>query len=183
MLCRSHLPFLCPVEFSVLVDVSSERCCQTAAVGEDNICSLYQFTISSANTQPADKGERTYLILHFSLSLSRLIQRTSACLWECCTGKMSDLFILFTLFTLLFTLFTQIKRCHFPPSLYLCKNRNKSENMFRHVLSHNGKNALKDSQDPGETLIFFWPTAYLIAGFPSSCTFSWDNSWTKRLKT
>lgn len=63
MLCRAYLPFLCPVEFSVLVDVSSERCCQTSAVSEDDICSLYQFTISSANTQPADKGECAYLIL------------------------------------------------------------------------------------------------------------------------
>lgn len=45
----------------MLVDVSSERSCQISAVGEDDISSLYQFTISSANTQPTDRGERTYL--------------------------------------------------------------------------------------------------------------------------
>lgn len=45
-------------EFSVLVDVSSEGSGQNSAVGNDDVSSLYQFTISSANTQPADRGER-----------------------------------------------------------------------------------------------------------------------------
>lgn len=58
-----HLPFVCPVEFSVLVDVTSERSCQISAMGEDDISSLYQFAISSANTQPTDRGECTYLHL------------------------------------------------------------------------------------------------------------------------
>ena len=55
--------FLCssPVEFSMLVDITSERGCQISAVGEDNISSLYQFTISSANTQPTDRGEHTFI--------------------------------------------------------------------------------------------------------------------------
>ena len=55
--------FVCPVEFSVLVDVTSEKSCQISAMGEDNISSLYQYTISSANTQPTDRGECTYFHL------------------------------------------------------------------------------------------------------------------------
>lgn len=61
--CTSHyvdLTFYLP-EFSVLVDVSTERNFQISAVGDDDICSLYQFTISSANAQPIDRGEHTYL--------------------------------------------------------------------------------------------------------------------------
>lgn len=53
------LPF-CPVEFSVLVDVGMERRSQSSAVGEDVISPCYQFTISSANTQPTDRGEHIY---------------------------------------------------------------------------------------------------------------------------
>lgn len=110
MLCGSYLPFLRPVEFSVLVDVSSERCCHTSAVGEDDICSLYQFTISSANTQPADKGECTYLILHFLLSLYRLInapQKVHGSRNAALTKRR-----------LVYFIYTQIKHCHVPPSLY-----------------------------------------------------------------
>lgn len=51
-----------PAEFSVLVDVS-EGSCQNSAVGNDDVSSLYQFTISSANTQPADRGETPRLYL------------------------------------------------------------------------------------------------------------------------
>lgn len=54
---------VCRAEFSVLVDVSTERSCQMSAVCEDDISPLYQFTISSANTQPTDRGERAYLEL------------------------------------------------------------------------------------------------------------------------
>lgn len=52
-------PFVFAVEFSVLVDVTSERSCQISAMGEDELSSVYQFTISSANTQPTDRGEST----------------------------------------------------------------------------------------------------------------------------
>lgn len=130
MLCGSYLPFLRPVEFSVLVDVSSERCCHTSAVGEDDICSLYQFTISSANTQPADKGECTYLILHFLLSLYRLInapQKVHGSRNAALTKRMTCLFYLHSDKTLPFSPFFV---------------RDKSENMFRHVLSHTSKKAL-----------------------------------------
>lgn len=41
----------------MLVDVTSERSCHMPAVREDDISSLYQFTITSANTQPIDRGE------------------------------------------------------------------------------------------------------------------------------
>ncbi len=50
---------VCHVEFSLLVDVSSERSCQPSVMGEDDISSRYQFVISSANTQPTDRGEHT----------------------------------------------------------------------------------------------------------------------------
>ncbi len=43
-------------EFSMLVDVLNvERGCVNP-VSDDDILSLYQFNISSANTQPTDKG-------------------------------------------------------------------------------------------------------------------------------
>jgi len=45
-------------EFSVLVDVVNvERSCVNP-VSDDDIVSLYQFNISSANAQPTDKGKR-----------------------------------------------------------------------------------------------------------------------------
>lgn len=47
-----------PTEFSVLVDLSSEESCQDSPVGSDDVSSRYQFTISSANAQPADRGEK-----------------------------------------------------------------------------------------------------------------------------
>lgn len=50
---------LCPFpEFSVLVDVVSvERGSLYSAACGENILSLYQFNISSTNSQPTDKGE------------------------------------------------------------------------------------------------------------------------------
>lgn len=49
---------ICLPEFSVLVDVLNvERGCVNP-VSDDDILSLYQFNISSANTQPTDKGKR-----------------------------------------------------------------------------------------------------------------------------
>lgn len=44
----------------MLVDVSSERS-QNSAVGDDDLSSFYQFTISSVNTQPTDRGESANL--------------------------------------------------------------------------------------------------------------------------
>lgn len=45
-------------EFAVLVDVvNAERGSLYPAVCDDDILSLYQFNISSANTQPTDRGE------------------------------------------------------------------------------------------------------------------------------
>lgn len=58
--CWFHLCSVCRVEFSVLVDVSSDRSCPVSTAGEDDISTLYQFTISSANTQPTDRGEHKY---------------------------------------------------------------------------------------------------------------------------
>ncbi|MEQ2240600.1 hypothetical protein ILYODFUR_016742, partial [Ilyodon furcidens] len=49
-------------EFSVLVDVTL-KLRQGLAAGEDELCALYQFTISSANTQPTD---REAFIFHFA---------------------------------------------------------------------------------------------------------------------
>lgn len=54
--------FVCAAEFSVLVDVTSERGCHLSAVGEDGLSSVYQFAISSANTQPTDRGECKWLM-------------------------------------------------------------------------------------------------------------------------
>lgn len=46
-----------PTEFSVLVDLSSLRTSQNSAAGDGDIASSYQFAISSASTQPTDRGE------------------------------------------------------------------------------------------------------------------------------
>lgn len=59
-ICRlncNNFSSICSSEFTVLVDVTSERSCHIPAVREDDISSLYQFTITSANTQPIDRGE------------------------------------------------------------------------------------------------------------------------------
>lgn len=48
---------LFPTEFSVLVDLSSDRTSQNLAAGDDDVSSSYQFAISSASTQPTDRGE------------------------------------------------------------------------------------------------------------------------------
>lgn len=53
------LKVLFPTEFSVLVDLSSDRTNQNLAAGDDDVTSFYQFAISSASTQPTDKGECT----------------------------------------------------------------------------------------------------------------------------
>lgn len=41
----------------MLVDLSSDRTSQDLAAGEDDVSSSYQFAISSASTQPTDRGE------------------------------------------------------------------------------------------------------------------------------
>lgn len=45
----------------MLVDLSSERTSQNSAAGNEDIASSYQFAISSASTQPTDKGECAHL--------------------------------------------------------------------------------------------------------------------------
>lgn len=52
--------FCCHSEFSLLVDVSTEKNCHLLTCGEDDITSGHQFVISSASTQPTDRGEYTY---------------------------------------------------------------------------------------------------------------------------
>ena len=60
MECKAVVFVFLPPEFSVLVDVmNAEKGCQYMAVCEDDVASVYQFTISSANTQPTDRGEET----------------------------------------------------------------------------------------------------------------------------
>lgn len=46
----------------MLVDLSSERANQNSTAGDDDIASSYQFAISSASTQPTDRGECADLI-------------------------------------------------------------------------------------------------------------------------
>lgn len=41
----------------MLVDLSSDRTSPDLAAGEDDVSSSYQFAISSASTQPTDRGE------------------------------------------------------------------------------------------------------------------------------
>lgn len=41
----------------MLVDLSSERTAQNLAAGDDDFASSYQFAISTASTQPTDRGE------------------------------------------------------------------------------------------------------------------------------
>ncbi|XP_030250310.1 folliculin isoform X2 [Sparus aurata] len=68
-------------EFSVLVDVTSEKSCQISAMGEDDISSLYQYTISSANTQPTDRGPTLLNKLEVALSNENLsVEVVSHCL-------------------------------------------------------------------------------------------------------
>lgn len=83
-------------EFSVLVDVSSERGCQISSMGEDDISSLYQFTISSANTQPTDRGPLLLNKLEVALSNENLsvdvVSHCLLCLKEEWMNKVKVLF-------------------------------------------------------------------------------------------
>lgn len=83
-------------EFTVLVDVTSERSCHIPAVGEDDISSLYQFTISSANTQPIDRGPALLNKLEVALSNENLsvdvVSHCLLCLKEEWMNKVKVLF-------------------------------------------------------------------------------------------
>uniref|UniRef100_A0A8C3AMM9 Folliculin n=1 Tax=Cyclopterus lumpus TaxID=8103 RepID=A0A8C3AMM9_CYCLU len=83
-------------EFSVLVDVSTERSCQMSAVGGEDISSLYQFTISSANTQPTDRGPALLNKLEVALSNENLsvdvVSHCLLCLKEEWMNKVKVLF-------------------------------------------------------------------------------------------
>uniref|UniRef100_A0A8C4GFC8 Folliculin n=1 Tax=Dicentrarchus labrax TaxID=13489 RepID=A0A8C4GFC8_DICLA len=83
-------------EFSVLVDVSSERSCQISVLCEDDISSLYQFTISSANTQPTDRGPTLLNKLEVALSNENLsvdvVSHCLLCLKEEWMNKVKVLF-------------------------------------------------------------------------------------------
>uniref|UniRef100_A0A1A7X5B3 Folliculin n=1 Tax=Iconisemion striatum TaxID=60296 RepID=A0A1A7X5B3_9TELE len=84
-------------EFSVLVDVVV-RSCQIAAAGEDedDICAIYQFTISSANTQPTDRGPTLLNKLEVALSNENLsvdvVSHCLLCLKEEWMNKVKVLF-------------------------------------------------------------------------------------------
>uniref|UniRef100_A0A3Q0RH01 Folliculin n=1 Tax=Amphilophus citrinellus TaxID=61819 RepID=A0A3Q0RH01_AMPCI len=83
-------------EFTMLVDVTSERSCHIPAVGEDDISSLYQFTISSANTQPIDRGPTLLNKLEVALSNENLsvdvVSHCLLCLKEEWMNKVKVLF-------------------------------------------------------------------------------------------
>lgn len=64
----------------MLVDLSSESTSPNSTAGNDDIASSYQFAISSASTQPTDRGECedftseqiTTSSFHSQISFSRL---------------------------------------------------------------------------------------------------------------
>ncbi|XP_061572963.1 folliculin [Cololabis saira] len=82
-------------EFSVLVDVTSDRGHQISALCED-VCTLYQFTISSANTQPTDRGPTLLNKLEVALSNENLsvdvVSHCLLCLKEEWMNKVKVLF-------------------------------------------------------------------------------------------
>lgn len=83
-ICRlncNNFASICSSEFTVLVDVTSERSCHIPAVREDDISSLYQFTITSANTQPIDRGEYISLDLICCMFVAS-VSVTQFTVWE-----------------------------------------------------------------------------------------------------
>nr|XP_057912261.1 folliculin isoform X2 [Doryrhamphus excisus] len=88
-------PHVSSSEFSVLADVSSEPSGQSSS-SEDNICSLYQFSISSANTQPTDRGPTLLNKLEVALSNENLsvdvVSHCLLCLKEEWMNKVKVLF-------------------------------------------------------------------------------------------
>ncbi|XP_037310207.2 folliculin isoform X1 [Pungitius pungitius] len=83
-------------EFSVLVDVSPDRSCPMSAVGEEDVSSIYQFAISSANTQPTDRGPALLNKLEVALSNENLsvdvVSHCLLCLKEEWMNKVKVLF-------------------------------------------------------------------------------------------
>lgn len=68
-------------EFSVLVDVLNVERCYGNPVSDDDILSLYQFNISSANAQPTDKGPTLLNKIEVALSNENLsVEVVSLCL-------------------------------------------------------------------------------------------------------
>uniref|UniRef100_A0A8C6WJZ2 Folliculin n=1 Tax=Neogobius melanostomus TaxID=47308 RepID=A0A8C6WJZ2_9GOBI len=82
-------------EFSVLVDVT-DRNRQNSAVNEDNVASWFQFSISSANTQPTDRGPTLLNKLEVALSNENLsmevVSHCLLCLKEEWMNKVKVLF-------------------------------------------------------------------------------------------
>ncbi|XP_076010897.1 folliculin [Genypterus blacodes] len=83
-------------EFSILVDVSLERSSQSLTLGEDEISSRYQFSISSASTQPTDRGPTLLNKLEVALSNENLsvdvVSHCLLCLKEEWMNKVKVLF-------------------------------------------------------------------------------------------
>uniref|UniRef100_A0A8C5DE10 Folliculin n=1 Tax=Gouania willdenowi TaxID=441366 RepID=A0A8C5DE10_GOUWI len=83
-------------EFSVLVDVVRDRNCQLAAVGDESIGFVYHFNISSANSQPTDKGPNLLNKLEVALSNENLsvdvVSHCLLCLKEEWMNKVKVLF-------------------------------------------------------------------------------------------
>ncbi|XP_055359309.1 folliculin isoform X3 [Betta splendens] len=83
-------------EFSVLVDISPDKSCQSSVVSDEDICSLYQFSISSASTQPTDRGPTLLNKLEVALSNENLsvdvVSHCLLCLKEEWMNKVKVLF-------------------------------------------------------------------------------------------
>lgn len=83
-------------EFSVLVDVSSDRNRLSSIVSEDNVASMFLFSISSANTQPTDRGPTLLNKLEVALSNENLsmevVSHCLLCLKEEWMNKVKVLF-------------------------------------------------------------------------------------------
>ncbi|XP_068615699.1 folliculin isoform X1 [Brachionichthys hirsutus] len=83
-------------EFTFLVDVSTEGSCQISPISENDISSLYQFTISSANTQPTDRGPTLLNKLEVALCNKNLsvdvVSHCLLCLKEEWMNKVKVLF-------------------------------------------------------------------------------------------
>lgn len=83
-------------EFSVLVDVTSDINHQNPAVDKDNVASRFHFSISSANTQPTDRGPTLLNKLEVALSNENLsmdvVSHCLLCLKEEWMNKVKVLF-------------------------------------------------------------------------------------------
>lgn len=83
-------------EFSVLVDVTSDRNRHNSVMCEDNIATYFQFSISSANTQPTDRGPTLLNKLEVALSNENLsmdvVSHCLLCLKEEWMNKVKVLF-------------------------------------------------------------------------------------------